>query len=129
MKTIWLICCLLIGFAAVNHAQGTQATVGAPEEKAKGLQEQLKLTDEQTTKIAAIYKEADERCEKIKKDMHGNHDKMVIPLRPLRAATIKKIEGVLTPAQTVKFQAMLKQTAKDMRSGSKSGIDWSVVCY
>jgi periplasmic protein CpxP/Spy len=93
------------------------------------LQKQLKLTDEQTTKIAVIYKEADERCEKIKEDMQGNHDKMVIPLRPLRAATIKKIEGVLTPAQTVKFQAMLKQTAKDMRSGSKSGIDWSVVCY
>jgi hypothetical protein len=35
MKNIWLICCLLIGFAAVNHAQGTQATVGALRRKQK----------------------------------------------------------------------------------------------
>lgn len=53
MKKMWLICCLLIGFTAVNYAQATHAT-NNPVEKAKGLQNKLKLTDEQTTKIAAI---------------------------------------------------------------------------
>lgn len=97
---------------------------GDPEEMAKGLQAQLKLTDKQTLKTAAIYKEAYERCSKIKKDEHGNTDKMVVSIRPLRAATVKKIERVLTPAQTVKFRALLKQT--DLHNG----IDWSGgVCY
>jgi len=50
MKKIWLICCLLIGVTAVNYAQGTYRTTDTTD-KAKGLQKQLKLTDEQTAKL------------------------------------------------------------------------------
>jgi hypothetical protein len=44
-------------------------------------------------------------------------------IRPLRAATIKKIESVLTPDQAAKYDVLIKQT-------KKSGVnDWGAVCY
>ena len=60
MKKICLICCLLIGLTAVSYAQVTHAATD-PVEKAKGLQRQLTLTGDQTTKVAAIYKESSEK--------------------------------------------------------------------
>ena len=107
----------MIGLAAVSYAQGVHSAVN-PEEKAKGLQKQLILTGDQTTKVAAIYKESAEKLEKIKKAEHGNSDKMTKSSLSLRAATIKKIKGVLTPKQAVKFDGLIKQAKK---SGS---IDW-----
>lgn len=109
MKRILLICCLFIGLTAAR-AQGTHPGVGTPAEKAKGLQKELKLTDKQTEKIAAIYKESSEKFEKIKKDEKGNTDKMVVAVRPLREATVKKIKAVLTPAQAAKYEKMVKDT-------------------
>ena len=122
MEKIWLICCLLIGFTAVNYAQVTHAT-NDPVEKAKGLQNELKLTDKQTTKIAVIYRGCAEHYERIKKAERGNTDKMATSVRPLRAATIKKIESVLTPDQAAKYAALIKDT-------KKSGVnDLGAVCY
>ena len=92
------------------------------QEKAKGLQKQLKLTDEQTAKIAAICKESAEQCERIIKVEHGNSAKMGKSIRPLRAGTIKKIEGVLTPDQAAKYDVLIKHT-------KKSSVDWGVECY
>ena len=109
MKKILLICCLVIGMTAAR-AQGTHQAIGTPEEKAKGLQKELKLNDKQTEKIAAVYKESAEKFEKIKKEEHGNTDKMVVAVRPLREATVKKIKAVLTPAQAVKYDKMVKDT-------------------
>jgi hypothetical protein len=122
MKQIWLICCLLIGLIAANYGQVTHPSLGAPE-KAKGLQKELKLTDEQTENIASIYKECAERCEKIKKAEHGNSDNEVKSIRPLRAATIKKIRAVLKPDQAAKYDVLIKQTKKS------GGNDWGLLCY
>ena len=116
MKKTWQLCCLLIGLTTASYAQVSHPAPGNPEEKAKGLQKQLTLTDDQTTKVAAIYKESAEKFEKAE---HGNSDKMTKSTSPLRAATIKKIKGVLTPKQAVKFDALIKQKKKS------GGIDWS----
>ena len=109
MKKILLICCLVISITAAR-AQGTHPHVGTPQEKAKGLQKELKLTDKQTEKIQAIYKESAEKFEKIKKDEHGNTDKMVVAIRPLREAPVKKIKAVLTPAQVAKYDKLVNDT-------------------
>ena len=109
MKNLGLICCLLIGFTAANYAHVTHQAV-AETDRAKGLQKELKLTDEQTAKIASIYKSSAEQCEKIKKAAHGNSNKMSNWIRPLRAATIKKVRSVLTPDQAAKYDVLVKQT-------------------
>ena len=67
MKKIWQICCLLIGLTTASFAQVSHPALGNPEEKAKGLQKQLRLTGDQTTKVAAICKESAEKNEYEKK--------------------------------------------------------------
>ena len=94
MKKIWSICCLFIG-----------------------------LTGDQTTKVAAIYKESAEHFEKIKKAAHGDSDKMTKSSPSLRAATIKKIKGVLTTQQAAKFDVMVKQAKKG--GANDCGEGWS----
>ena len=123
MKKILSICCLLIGLTSAGYSQASHPVPGNPEEKAKGLQKELKLTDVQTTKIAAIYKESAEKFEKIKADEKGNTDKMVVAIRPLRAATIKKIKAVLTPAQSAKYDKLVKDTKGGAGNGWSDG--WS----
>lgn len=123
MKKILSICCLLIGITAAGYAQAGHPATSDPVEKAKGLQKELKLSDVQTAKIAVIYKESSEKFEKIKKQENGNTDKMLVAIRPLRTATIKKIKGVLTPVQAVKYDKLIKDTKNGGGNGWSDG--WS----
>jgi Spy/CpxP family protein refolding chaperone len=118
MKKILLVCCLFIALSSAAFAQ-KNTVVTDPAEKAKGLQKELKLTDDQTSKIAAIYKESSEKFDKIKKEEHGNTDKMLVAIRPLRTETIKKIKAQLTPAQKIKYDKLVK----DNKGGTSNG--WS----
>ncbi|MBS1532505.1 MAG: hypothetical protein JSU01_19535, partial [Bacteroidetes bacterium] len=114
-----LICCLFIGIAATAQVKST----ADPEQKAKGLQKQLKLSDAQTVKVAAIYKESVEKFEKIKVADKGNTDKIAKDIAPLRTATIKKIKALLTPAQAVKYDKLVKDSTTAAGSGWSDG--WS----
>jgi protein CpxP len=118
MKKLSLICFLVIGVAFAGMAQAPKA-----DQKAKDLQKQIKLTDKQTTQIAAIYKESSAKFEKIKVAEHGNNEKILVAIKPLRAETIKKIKAVLTPAQTIQYDKML--TGKTSSGGIGWGDGWS----
>ena len=123
MKKLLLICCLFIGITTASRAQAPK--VGAdPVEKAKGLQKQLNLSDKQTEKVSAIYKESVEKFDKIKVKEHGNTNKMLADVAPLRVATIKKIKGVLTPAQVVKYDKLIKESKNSSLNGGWSD-GWS----
>lgn len=123
MKKVLLICCLLIGVTSANYAQTNKPSTTDPAEKAKGLQKQLKLTDAQTAKIATIYQESAQKFEKIKAAEHGNTNKMTEAIKPLRAATIKKIKAILTPTQAVKYDKLIKDTSAGGGNGWSDG--WS----
>ena len=117
MKKIMLMCCLFLGLTVAANAQSRPGTTD-PVEKAKELQQQLKLTDAQTAKIAAIYTESAQKFDKIKVAHKGNNDKMLVAIRPLRATTVKKIKAVLTTAQVAKYEKMV--SGKD-----KASTGWS----
>jgi protein CpxP len=117
MKKIMLMCCLFLGLTVAANAQSRPGTTD-PVEKAKELQQQLKLTDAQTAKIAAIYTESAQKFDKIKVAQKGNNDKMLVAIRPLRATTVKKIKAVLTTAQVTKYEKMV--SGKD-----KASTGWS----
>ncbi|MFD0765997.1 hypothetical protein ACFQZI_14130 [Mucilaginibacter lutimaris] len=106
-----LIICMFFGLAVAANAQ-TRISTSDPVEKAKELQGKLKLTDKQTAKIAAIYQESAQKFEKIKTEQNGNNDKMLVAIRPLRATTIQKIKAVLTPAQKVRYDKLVKGSGK-----------------
>ena len=119
MKKILLICCLFIGFTAAAQVKSTTD----PSDKAKGLQKQLKLTNSQTEKVAAIYKESAEKFARIKAADNGNTNKIAVDVAPLRTATIKKIKTLLTPNQAVKYDKLVKETTTSAGSGWSDG--WS----
>ena len=121
MKKLFLICCLFAGLTAAAYAQKTAAT--DPVQKAKGLQKQLSLTDDQTTKVAAIYKESAEKFEKIKVADKGNTNKITADVAPLRAETIKKIKTILTPPQATKYDKLIADTKNSGSNGWSDG--WS----
>ena len=108
MKKSWLLCCFLTAFVTTAPAQVANASVINPGEQAKGLQKQLNLTDEQTTKVAAIYKESSDQLEKIKLSAHGDSGKIAKSSSALRASTNQKIKSLLTPAQAAKFHQLAK---------------------
>ena len=118
MKKLLLICCL---FAAITTASRAQTKVGAdPVEKAKGLQKQLNLSNKQTEKVTDIYKESVKKFDEIKEKEHGNTNKMLADVTPLRVATIKKIKGVLTPKQAVKYDKLVKESKSSSLNGGWS---------
>lgn len=117
MKKLTMICFLILGVAFAGIAQTK------PGQKAKDLQKQLKLTDKQTTQIAAIYKESSEKFEKIKVAEKGNNDKILVAIKPVREATIKKIKAVLTPAQNKEYDKLL--AGKTSSGGIGWGDGWS----
>ena len=123
MRKILSVYCLLIGLTTASYAQQGTKNITDPVEKAKGLQKQLKLTDHQTTTIAAIYKESAEKFDKIRTQEKGDNNKMLVAIRPLRAQTIKKIKAVLTPAQSAKYDRLLRSNTAP--GGSGWGDGWS----
>ncbi|GAA3972079.1 hypothetical protein [Mucilaginibacter dorajii] len=117
MKKLLLLCFLFLGITTVSNAQMHAAS--KPEEKAMELQKKLKLSDKQCKKIAAIYTASSEKFDKIKAENKGDNTKMLVAIEPLRTSTIKQIKGVLSPAQGVKYDALVKG-AKDA-----GGNGWS----
>jgi len=123
MKKLLLICGLFIGMTTALIAQ-PKKIVTDPVEKAKGLQKELNLSTRQTEKVTDIYKESVEKFDKIKVKEKGNTNKMLADVRPLRAATIKKIKSVLTPGQVIKYEKLVKDSQKEGLNGGWSD-GWS----
>jgi Spy/CpxP family protein refolding chaperone len=120
MKKILLMCCFLIGISAASHAQGGRMR-RSPEEMAKGLQTQLKLTDDQTTKITAIYKDQATKMDSVRTAANGDRDAMRQAMMPMRKATNEKVKAVLTPEQATAFDKLQQEMADRMRQGGGGG--------
>ncbi|OKS88218.1 hypothetical protein [Mucilaginibacter polytrichastri] len=121
MRKILLLCCLLVGLSTAGFSQAKNTS--DPDVKAKQLQKQLKLNDGQTKKVAAIYEESAKKYAKIKADEHGDTNKMLTAIKPLRTTTITKIKAVLTPKQSAEYNELLK--SKKGEDGNGWGDGWS----
>ena len=119
MKKILLMCCFLMGIAAASHAQGGNRR--SPEEMAKGLQTQLKLTDDQTTKITAIYKDQATKMDSVRTAANGDRDAMRSVRMPIMKATNDKVKAILTPEQATAYDAWMKERMDRMRQGGGGG--------
>ncbi|MHB8208888.1 hypothetical protein [Mucilaginibacter sp.] len=110
MKKFLLMCCFVIGITAASHAQGGNRM--SPEDRAKAMQTQLKLTDDQTTQITAILKTSAAKRDSIK-NAGGDREAM----RPVMMEANQKIQAILTPDQ----QTAYKQWMADMRAKMQNG--------
>src|SRR6202000_3426174 len=97
MRKFLLMCCMFVGIAAASHAQGRQ--MPSPEDQAKQLQTQLKLTNDQTTKITAILKVQSTKMDSVRTAANGDRSAMRSAMGPIRTATTTQIKTILTADQ------------------------------
>jgi protein CpxP len=114
MKKMMLICVFLVGIAAVSRAQGGQRRT--PEERAKMLQTQLKLSDDQTAKITAIYTTMTKSVDSLRT---AGADRSAF--RPLTQAANDKVKAMLTPDQAAAYQKMMDEQRAARQNGGGGG--------
>ena len=121
MKKLLLVCCFLIGITAVSRAQGGGGMRMSPEDRAKQLQTQLKLTDDQTAKITAIYKASAAKRDSIRTASNGDRQAMMQAMMPLMKDTNEKIKAVLTADQATAYDKMVQERMQRMQQGGGGG--------
>ena len=120
MKKFLLMCCFLIGITAVSRAQGGGMR-RSPEDRAKDLQTQLKLNDDQTTKITAIYKAQATKMDSVRTAANGDRQAMRSAMMPLMKDTNDKIKAILTPDQATGYDKIMQDRMDRMRNGGGGG--------
>jgi protein CpxP len=114
MKKLMLVCCFVIGATAMSFAQGRQQK--APADRAKDLQTQLKLTDDQTTKVTAIY-----TAQAAKRDSLTKAGADRSAMRPLMQESNEKIQALLTDDQKAAWKKMQEEMRARMGNGGGMG--------
>ena len=120
MKKFLLMCCFLLGITAVSRAQGGGQRM-SPEDRAKQMQTQLKLTDDQTTKVTAILKVQATKMDSIRTAANGDRSAMRTAMGPLRETTNTQIKAILTPEQATAYQKMQDEMRARMQGGGGGG--------
>ncbi len=116
MKKLILMLCFVAGITTLSKAQGGGPR-RSPEEQAKMLQTQLKLSDDQTTKITAIYKMQAAKRDSMMTAANGDRDAMRQGMMSMRQSMMPKIKAVLTADQVVAYDKM----QADMRARMQNG--------
>jgi Spy/CpxP family protein refolding chaperone len=120
MRKFLLMCCFLIGITAMAHAQGGGQRL-SPEDRAKQLQTQLKLTDDQTTKVTAILKVQTTKTDSIRTAANGDRTAMRAAMGPIRTAANDQIKAILTPDQVTAYQKLLDEQRARQQGGGGGG--------
>src|ERR1700712_319810 len=115
MKKLLLLCCYLIGITAISRAQGGGGRMST-EDRVKMLQTSLKLTDDQTAKVTAIYKESAAKRDSVK-NAGGDRQAM----RPIMQAANEKIQAILTDDQKVAYKKMMDDMRAKMQNNGGGG--------
>ncbi len=116
MRKILLMCCFLLGITAISRAQGGGQRM-SPADRAKAMQTQLKLSDDQTAKITAILQTQQTKIDSIRTAANGDRDAMRAGMTPIRTATTAQIKALLTPDQAVAYQKMMDEMRARMQQG------------
>ncbi|OCX53837.1 hypothetical protein BEL04_06005 [Mucilaginibacter sp. PPCGB 2223] len=114
MKKLLMVCCFVVSIVSLSKAQGRQQM--APADRAKQLQAQLKLTDDQTAKVTAIYVEQAAKRDSL---MKAGADRQA--MRPLMQAANEKIQALLTDDQKAAYKKMQEEMRARMGGGQGGG--------
>jgi protein CpxP len=120
MRKFLLMCCFLVGITAICRAQGGGMRM-SPEDRAKQMQTQLKLTDDQTAKITTIFKTQATKMDSIRTATNGDRSAMRTAMGPLRTASNDQIKAILTPDQAAAYQKMMDDMRAKMQGGGGGG--------
>lgn len=116
MKRIFLMCCLVAGITAASHAQGGRQRM-SPEDQAKALQTQLKLTDDQTAKVTAVFAAQATKQDSVRTAANGDRQAMMAGMGPIRTMAQTKIAAILTADQLAAYKKMQDEQRARMQQG------------
>jgi protein CpxP len=102
MKKVLLVCALVIGISAASHAQGGGRR--SPEEQVAAWKTSLALTDDQSTKIAAILTTQAKSRDSLMTAANGDRGAMMKGFMKMQPETDTKIKAVLTADQAANYQ-------------------------
>ncbi|MGI4022576.1 MAG: hypothetical protein ACRYFA_13805 [Janthinobacterium lividum] len=115
MKKLVLMLCFIAGITSLSKAQGGGQR-RTPEEQAKQLQTQLKLSDDQTTKITSIMQMQSTKLDSVRTASNGDRQAMMQGMMPIRQMTSTKVKALLTADQSVAYDKMLADQQAQMRA-------------
>ena len=128
MKRLLIICGLLfstVAFAQAQQGQGGGRMGGTPEERAKRssemIAEKLKLSDDQKTKVTAIYLEQNAKMRKLRDSVGDNREGMRAVMTKNMEASEAKIEAILTADQKKAFTAWKEERKEMMKKRAEGG--------
>jgi protein CpxP len=113
MKKLLLVCCFVIGISAVSHAQGGRRS---PEEMTSALKTSLTLTDDQATKVKAVYDVRAKSVDSLMTAANGDRAVMMSGFMKLTETTNTKIKAILTAEQAATFQKQADAQAAAMKA-------------
>lgn len=103
MRKMMMVCLFLLGISAVSFAQGRQRMSTA--DRVKAMKETLKLTDDQATKITAVYDAQNKSMDSLRTAGGDMRSQMM----PMMQATNDKIKAILTPEQAAAYQKQMDE--------------------
>ena len=126
MKKLMMICGLMLGIAGFANAQqggGQGRMMMKPEERVKQLDEKLKLSDDQKTKLTTVFTEQAETMKKMREEMQGGGDRdaMREKMQKMRADNDAKVTAVLTDDQKKTYEAWQKEQRAEMEKRRQGG--------
>ena len=112
-QRVLLLALLTAGLPASQlMAQGMRMSA---EDRTKMLKDSLSLTTVQADSVLKIYKMADKERQEAMSSAGEDRDARMAAMRKVMEKTDSKIEGLLTPEQKTKYDAMKKQRAARMQ--------------
>jgi uncharacterized coiled-coil protein SlyX len=125
MKKLMMICGLMLGIAGFANAQqggGQGRMMMKPEERVKQLDEKLKLSDDQKTKLTTVFTEQAETMKKMREEMQGgDRDAMREKMQKMRTDNDAKVTAVLTDDQKKTYEAWQKEQRAEMEKRRQGG--------
>jgi ribosome recycling factor len=91
-----------------------------PGRRSQMIKERLSLSDDQTSQVKTILEDSRTKMEALRSNSSLSQDDRRSQMMSMRKAENDKIEGLLTPDQKTKYQAMEQERGR-MRGGSGTG--------
>ncbi len=117
LTRILMICLgLFLSFGAAAQQGQRQSMQERHAQMLKEYKEQLNLTDEQVTKLEAIYASTGAQQQALR-NQNANREEMMTKRRELMTKTQAEVRAVLTEEQAKKFDVMVAERQQRMRNG------------
>jgi periplasmic protein CpxP/Spy len=133
-RRIWMLAIsalTMMALSAFGQAQEGQGQGGgqgrgrgmmaSPEERVNRLSQELNLTDDQKTKIKAIYQDQADKGAKLREDTSLSQDDRRAKMMDMQKDTSEKIKAVLDKDQQKKFDEMQERMRQRGPGGAGAG--------